>query len=169
MQINYQRSVLLMGCLFVISCSSKVQTSFNCEPEYYEKDIINQPVKGKQVEIEIVQSAAPKWPDLADPGQQIQEVTQGQTIEWRFGKFSEECARSRKCGIVFKKVNAQATLNKSRAISCQSQAGGAYSCKLEASKLFELCGKKEKICAFSYTINVAEHYRDPVIIVRPPQ
>jgi hypothetical protein len=158
-----------MSCLFVISCSSKVQTSFNCEPEYYAKDIINQPVRGKQLEIEIVPSAAAKWPDLGAPEQQVQEVTRDQTIEWRFGKFSEECSRSRNCGIVFKKVNAQATLKKTRAISCQPQAGGAYSCKLDASKLFELCGKKETICAFSYTINVAEHYRDPVIIVRPPQ
>ena len=169
MQINFKRSVLLMSCLLAISCSSKVQTSFNCEPEYYSKDIINPPASGGQVEIEIVPSAAPQWPDLADPSQQVQEVSVDQTIEWRFGKFSRECARKRDCGSVFNKVKAQTVLTQSKALDCQMQTGGAYSCKIKASKLFELCGKKEQICAFSYTINVADRYRDPVIIVRPPR
>lgn len=169
MQINFKRSVLLMSCLLAISCSSKVQTSFNCEPEYYSKDIITPPAKGKQVEIEIVPSAAQQWPDLADPSQQVQEVSFDQTIEWRFGKFSRDCERKRDCGIVFKKVKAQTVLTQSKALDCQMQTGGAYSCKIKASKLFELCGKKEKICSFGYTINVGEYYRDPVIIVRPPQ
>ena len=103
MQINFKRSVLLMSCLLAISCSSKVKTSFQCLPEDYPLYTINAAGDKKQVELEIVSTAADEWPDLKDPRQQVQAVNADQTIEWRFGPYSRFCRSEREaCEIISK-------------------------------------------------------------------
>ncbi len=168
MQINFKRSVLLLSCLLAISCSSKVQTSFQCQPDEYRKDLVNAPQSGDKVLIRIGNSATAGWPDLEQPNQQLQEVNKNQMITWNFGRLSTECRTSRKCRIEFTKENFNKELLRNKALNCWTE-NADYFCAVNSNELFRKCKKEDQICAFHYTIFVGDSYRDPVIIVRPPQ
>lgn len=168
MQKNVKRHVLLVSSLLAISFNSTALTSFNCEPEEYPKEMIHGPLTGDQVDLKIMPSVIKEWPDLEKPEQQVLEVTPNQIITWHFGRFSRECLTSKKCGIVFKKSFAQRTLSQSKNFTCKAE-GADFKCSVKAQELFNLCAKTDQLCAFSYTINVSKGYRDPVIIIRPPQ